>query len=129
MAEIQRSNKSRPVITYDVPEEITTDVPAALGAGTVYKSIGMIELTADEELQASKRGGKDQYKIAFELAKASLREVNDKPVSSMDGHDELVWASMSAPLRSLVVDVYADIHSPRPEVAKRFLSSRRVKVA
>jgi hypothetical protein len=109
---------SRQVYTYNVPVKIPGDV----------RSVGVVELTADEELQATKRSRGDTFRLAYELAKQSLVEVNGEKVSLMDGSADAIWAKMNPKLRNLVLAAYSDIHTPTEEDAALFLKTRVTQV-
>lgn len=103
------------------------EVPASL-RGYGIESIGVIELKAGEELMATKRAQSDPMRLAFELAKESLRRVNNAPVSTADGTADSVWDSMHPKVRNLVVSAYGDVHQPKNAELADFLTSRQVQV-
>lgn len=105
------------------------DVPAALAAATEVESVGMVTLTADEELQAWKRSRGENARLATELAKASLVEANGKKLSATDGSLDTFWGNLDPRLRQLVLTAYADLHAATEDDQKSFLASRKVKVA
>ena len=44
-------------------------IPASMAEATGVQSVGLVELTAIEEMQATKKAGTDTMRIAFELAR------------------------------------------------------------
>ena len=103
-------------------------IPQKLHPLTDIRKITIVPLTADEEMQATRRAQNDPIRLAFELAKESLRALNDKPLSSADGSLDLAWNRMSPKIRSLVMTAYASVHQPDSESAEAFIASRTVTV-
>jgi dihydrodipicolinate synthase/N-acetylneuraminate lyase len=113
---------SRPMYEYTIPESM----------GGKVKSVTLIELTAHEELQATKRAGSANdamFKLAYELAKQALVEVNGEKVGLADGSVDTAFNSMSPGVRNLVLQAYAELHSPPEGAAEGFKASRKVRVA
>lgn len=102
-------------------------VPAPLQSYGIAE-IGIIELKAGEELMATKRAQQDPMRLAFELAKESLRSVDGKPVSTSDGTSDAIWETMHPKIRNLIVSAYGDVHQPRNSELADFLTSRQVQV-
>lgn len=117
----QMSNEAkaeRPVFEFTIPESISGDV----------KTVGLIELTAQEEMQAAKRSGGDQMKLAYELVKQCIVEVNGEKVKLSDGTVDTAFNKMPSKARAMVLAAYADIHAPPEDAAQDFLASRKVRV-
>jgi hypothetical protein len=110
----------RPKHTYKIPSQI------AEATGTA--SVGLVELTAMEEMQATKKAGTDTMRIAFELAKSSLVEMNGKPLSRANGEHDSAWQNMHPKIRSLVLQAYTKIHQPESDEVEGFLESATVEV-
>jgi len=110
--------KTRPVHVFAIPE--------SLANGTT--SVGMVTLTAEEELLAWKRSRGENARLATELVKASLAEVNGEPVTLHDGSVDAFWKDLHPKIRQLVLTAYADLHAAEEDDQKAFLASRRVKV-
>lgn len=112
---------TRAVYEYDVPLSLQIEGISA---------IGLVELTANDELMAANRASGASVQLAYELAKESVRLAvrgnSRQNVSTADGTADVLWAKMGAPLRSLVLQAYAEIHTPRREDVSSFLASRRV---
>lgn len=119
----ERTRASRPQYMFEVPPEIAKM--------TGITSVGMVELTAGEELMAAERARGSQFRLGLEVAKESLRSINGKPVNTGDGSIDVVWDSQRegmSYLRQLVLAAYTDIHNPKVEDLKAFLRSRTVRV-
>jgi len=119
--ELERAGQraSRPVYVYEVPENVGGDVTV----------VGLVELTAEEEVLATKRAKNDPIRLAYELAKQCLVEVNGQPVKLADGSADTAWGKMNPKVRNLVLSAYAELHSPPEGAAEDFLRSRQVRVA
>jgi len=111
--------RERPVHVYSVPPSL---------AGLGIRTIGLVELTVEEEMIAQKRGRNDAMRIASELAKESLRMIDGRVLSSADGSLDAAWAALHPKLRTLVTTAFNDLHSPTDHEAIGFLKSRQVVV-
>ena len=111
--------QARAVNVYDVPKTVVQ-------GDNAITSIGLVELTAHEELEAAKRAHGDSSRLAFELCKQSLVEVNGTKVGLADGSADSVWDRMSPQVRNLIMSAYAELHAPPPGAAEDFLRTRKV---
>lgn len=109
---------ARVVYEYDVPKSI---------GGENMTTIGVVELTAEEELMATRRARGDSIRLAFELAKTSLYEVNGERISHADGSIDKVWNEMPPKLRNLALQAFTELHSPDDDATSGFKASRRIK--
>lgn len=109
---------ARPLYVYEVP--------ASLDVGV--RSLGLVELTAGEELMAAKRASGDSMRLAYELSKEALRRLDDRALSAADGSIDVAWSAMSPKLRNLVLSAYNDLHAPAEAEVRGFLKSRTVQV-
>lgn len=116
--EAKAARSARPIHMFDIPA----------GMGLEVGSIGLVQLTASEELMATKRARGDGIRLAFELAKSSLVEVDERVLNRTDGEADSIWDTMSPKLRQLVLTAYAELHTPQEDMAEVFLKSRRVRV-
>lgn len=91
-------------------------------------SVGLHELTIDEELMAAKRASGDPILLAYEMPKQALAEVNGQPVSLMDGSADIAWSKLNPRVRQLVMTAYSKIHNATGEEAKVFLQSQTIRV-
>jgi hypothetical protein len=107
------------------------DVPVGLVAETGIQKIGLVELTSGEEMTATRRSHQDPIALAFELAKESVRWVNDTPVNTADGTADSFWARQqagTAKLRQCILAAYGVVHNPTHNDLADFLKSRRQAV-
>lgn len=102
------------------------DVPKNAEAG--FTSVTLVELTAEEELQATRRARGDVVRVAYELAKQCLVAVDGKHIGLEDGTVDEAWAKMGPKLRTLIMTAYAELHTPAESDAGNFLKSRRVRL-
>lgn len=112
-----RSN--RQIYVYTIPTSL---------AGFGVTSVGLVELSAEEEMLATKRASNDAVRLAFELARECLRQVNGKPVSTSDGSSDLAWSKMHPKVRNLIVTAFGHLHQPKDEEVLNFFQSRVVEV-
>lgn len=112
--------QSRTVYTYTMP--------AGLAQESGFQSIGMVELTGDEERNATKRVFNEPMRLAQELPIESVRTINGKPVSTADGSAESAWSKMPPKVRSLVTQAYGVLHQPKTSDVQSFLDSVKVQV-
>lgn len=112
---------SRPVYFFDVPEQM---------AGiTKIKSVGVHELTVQEEKEVNERAKNTVgMTMVFEMARAALCEVDGKPVSLSDGTTDVAWVEMGAPMRELVAAAAGQVNTPPQGALDAFLKSRQVRV-
>ncbi len=109
----------RPVHTFTFPPSVSTDE---------VQSVGISELTSNEEIQATKRVGTDQARLPYELSLQCLAEVNGKPVSLGDGSADTAWKAMSSKQRTLMIAAYSEVNAPEQEDLSGFIKSQQVKV-
>lgn len=114
-----RASSDRQVYSYAVP-------PSLSGLGVA--SVGLVELTAEEEMMATRRAHGDPVRLAFELSKESLRMIDGKSVGLANGSADSAWQSMHPKVRNLVVMAYGSLHAPRDDEQAAFLQSRQVAV-
>lgn len=115
-----QQERKRAVFVFPIPEPMRDEV--------VKESIGLVKLKPAEELLASKRAMGQNYQLAWELAKASLVEVDGAKLNREDGQDERVWSEMDPQIRQLVLMAYNDLHNPEDDVIKNFLKGKTVTV-
>lgn len=115
--------EKRLVYTYDVPPSCQVELE---GFGKVL-TVGLVLLTAEEEILAAKRSHNSNYRTAHELSKACLYLINNTRVSMASNADE-VWSNIPPKLRTLIVTAYADLHNPNEEETAGFMVSRVAKL-
>jgi dihydrodipicolinate synthase/N-acetylneuraminate lyase len=120
---VAEARTSRPIYVYEIPAKI----------GVPMKSVGLVELTSREEMLAAKlaRGdgeGVPTMRMATELAKMALVQVDCRPVSASDGSVDKAWEALGAKGRNLVLTAYVQIHHVSDEDTSSFIESRQVRV-
>jgi hypothetical protein len=61
--------------------------------------------------------------------KQSIREINGRPVSLVDGSVDVAWVKMHPKVRTLVMRAYSNHNNATDEDMNVFLKSRRSKVS
>lgn len=118
---MESEKKQRVVYVYKVPAKTASEVGVS--------SVGLVTLTTNEELMVFKVSGRgDSAKLASEMAKASLAEVDGKPLSVGDGSADAFWTACHPKLRQLILTAYGKLHSPEPEETEDFLASGQARV-
>lgn len=118
-----KARAGRVVFEYDLPLELV-EVSSGIA------SVGIAELTADEELQASRRTRGDSLRLTFELARESLVTVAlangaRQRVSLVDGTADTAWNKLHPKARQLVAQAYVEVNNPTQDQAASFRESRR----
>ena len=113
--------KTRAVNLFEVPESIA--------ATSGVKEVGMVTLTAQEELDCFKRAKGENAKLASELCKTALVEADGKPLAQADGTVDTFWKELDPKLRQLVLSAYTELHAAPEEDQASFLKSRKTRVA
>jgi hypothetical protein len=120
----KKKKNTREVNTYDVP-------PSVAEASGITQ-VGLITLTADEELLCYKKSRGDNARLAAELAKACLVEatVNGevRQLASEDATVDTFFKDCDPRIRQLLLQAYADLHAAEPEDTESFLKSRKLRV-
>ncbi len=118
-----RADAKRPIYTYDVPPDLARE--------SGITTLGLTEVTSGEEMNATRRADGDQVRLAFELAKESVRRCDDERLSTADNTSDAFWARQTpgmSRIRQLILAAYGQIHNPTSGEAESFLGSRRVSV-
>lgn len=119
LADRATRNNDRPVHIFKIPESL-----AIHG----IKEVGLVELTMEEEMLATRRSRGDAVRLAYEYAKECLRTVDGKVVRTTDGSSDKIWNAMHPKVRQLVIRAYGVLHQPQTEEDSAFLASHEVKV-
>jgi len=114
----QQEKPARPTYRYTIPSRIGSDV----------RKVGLVQLTSNEELMATKRSRNDTARLAYELAKQALVEVDGERVGVADGSVDKAWDRLLPKVRTLVMSAYAELHAPQEEDVSDFLQSQQVQV-
>jgi hypothetical protein len=102
------------------------NVPASV-PGEV-RSIGMVEITAEEELKAEARCKGAPDKRAQEMAKQSIVEINGETVRIGDGSVDAAWTSMHPKVRTLVASAWVKLNLANDDEVEDFFASRTSSV-
>jgi hypothetical protein len=117
------ATRSRPRTSY------TFKIPSALQADCGgIKEITMVELTAHEELLATKRSQQDPIRLAQELSRESFRYCDGLELSTANETSDIAWSKLGPKGRQLVMTAYARTHAPKNEELSDFLDSLETKV-
>ena len=116
-----RSKRSRVVYVYDLPEGIRGQ------DDYIKESVGLQKLELGEEVRAGERAGTNITALSFAFAKASLVEIDGRPLNKADGEDDVVFDRCDPAIRQLILEAYADMSTPPAGASKKFLASRRMK--
>jgi hypothetical protein len=114
---------SKVIHTYKLPEALRKSP----SGGDLPESIGLRELTADEELQAHKVGRFDNMKTQYDAVKRSIAEVDGKAASYADGGVDKLWEACGPKVRALLLEAYNRISSPTADEEKDFFKSEEVR--
>lgn len=115
---VESKKPSREVTVFTLPKSIANGIT----------SMGLVCLTPEEEIMAYNRAHGDAPKVAAEMVKASLAQLNGKPVSLADGSADTEWSKMDPKVRGLLQKAWSNLHTPTDEEEKDFLASRRIVV-
>lgn len=115
---LEDARRDRIVYYYTIPASASHGEP---------RRVGLVELTAKEELLAAKRSHNEGAKLAYEMAKLSLVDIDGKRMSTTDGSADTEWDSMPPKMRNLVIQAFADLHSPKDDDTAVFLSTRQAQ--
>lgn len=107
-------NTTRTIHRFQVPESIPGEV----------RSLGLVELTAEDELRVEQRCKGDRDRRAAELVKHSLIEVNGKRVSVHDGSVANLWNEMPSKVRTLINTAWIRLHMATDAELDTFFESR-----
>lgn len=119
LSEAMAQKASRPVYVYTVPPHL---------GGDDFQTIGLVQLTAHEEMMAAKRSNGDPIKLAYEQVMQAIVEVNGERVSLANGTADRAFNTMGPMVRNLVMTAHAKLHAPPEADVDLFLQSREVRV-
>jgi hypothetical protein len=103
--------------------------PASIQKEYGIKSVGIYELTVDDELAAAKRSGAEMIRYAYERALQALAEVDGKSVSLADGSSDTAWKGFPSQVRTLVMNAVEKVHALPEGAMDDFLRSQHVRIA
>jgi hypothetical protein len=91
-------------------------------------TISMKQLSADEELMASKLGRGEYIRSQYAAIKLSIVALGGKPVNYSSTELEVFWERCSPKVRTLLMDWYVKETTPLREETDAFFKSQVVKV-
>lgn len=118
LAEHGAAKPTRAVHTFTLPKKHQNGI----------ETIGLFQLTSDEELMATKRSRNSQHRLVYELVKQALAEIDGTKVGLGDGSADKAWNSMNPKVRTLVMAAFGEIHAPEEDDLEGFLKSQQVSV-
>ena len=101
-------------------------VPASIPGD--IRSLGLVEITAEEELKAEARCRGASDKRAAEMAKQAIVEVNGEAVRIADGSVDKVWNGMHPKVRTLLASAWVKLHLADDDEVESFFASRTSSV-
>ena len=121
---VKRADQNRQLYRYQVPP--------GLAKTTGVHEVALVELTSGEEIMAAGRAQGSPLRLAFELAKESVRQINgNENINTGDGSSDAFWGRRvpgMSKLRQMVLSAYGEIHNPEVDAVQSFLKSRQVTV-
>lgn len=108
----------RVIHRFEIPASIPGDI----------RAIGLVEITAQEELQAEQRCKGASDKRAAEMAKSALVEVNGQRVHFADASVDKAWNSMHPKVRTLIATAWVKLHLASDDEVDSFFASRTSSV-
>lgn len=110
----------RPIYVYQVPARIADECGV--------KEVGLVQLSAREQLDAIDRSHGKATRVVFEYVYSSFWTMDGVKLSLADGSVEKAWSKCSPALRELIVGAYGSLHTPVEGEQAAFMMSRRVVV-
>ena len=104
----------RTIHRFTVPDSVPGDI----------RSLGLVELSADDELRVEARCRGNTDKRAQEMAKAAIVEINGDEVTVADGSADSAWSTMHPKVRMLVMSAWLKLHLASDEETAAFFGSR-----
>lgn len=92
------------------------------------KTVALMALTADQELQASKVGKFDMMAQRYDAVKRAITQLDGKSVSYTDGETDIFWQLCGPKARTLLLQAYDKIHGTEDAEDADFFGSMDVKV-
>jgi hypothetical protein len=121
---IESVKASRLIRQYTLPESLRSDDPSVPRP----KTIGMRQLSAEEELMASKIGRVDYMRAQYAATKLSIVEFDGKPIDHGTSALDIFWERSDPKVRSLLLQAYNRLSSPSKEEEDGFFESETAKV-
>jgi hypothetical protein len=122
MRESEWAKQGRAVHTYTLPDSLRGSLP------NMPKKVGLVQLTAEQELMASKIGKFDVMKSQYAATKLSIVEFDGRPVNQGEAEVDKFWERVDSRVRALLLQAYNKLSSPSKEEEDGFFSSETVQV-
>ncbi len=103
-------------------------VPDIYRSEHVRESVGIRKLRSAEEVEATRACQGESMRLAWELSKMSLCEVDGERLLHHEGQVDTKWDKFDPKLRSLIVAAYAKLHTPEDDETENFLAGMTTKV-
>ena len=120
---VEQQQAARPVYEYDLPDEAV-----ALNDPYIKKSVGLVKLSFNEELQSLEIAQSNPARAAFFMITHALVEVDGRRIDKANGEDERICNNTDPVIRSLLVDAQSELSTASKAGSAAFLKSRRLKV-
>lgn len=119
----EEAQEKRPIYVFELGEE-----EQALNDSFVKKSIGLVKLTMNEELEALNIAKHDAGKAVYFALMKSLVEVDGRRVDRSNAEDERIVNNTDPVIRDLMISAQQSISGATKDSRDAFLKSRKVKV-
>lgn len=103
-------------------------IPESYDCEACHESISLCKLRSAEEVEATRACQGESMRLAWELSKMSLCEVDGRRLARGDGEVDAAWDKFDPKLRALVVAAYAKLHTPEDDETENFLATMTTKV-
>lgn len=103
-------------------------IPAKYRCEAAKETIGIRKLRSTEEVEATRNCQGESMRLAWELTKLSLAEVDGVRLLHHEGQAESAWDKFDPKFRALIVAAYAKLHTPEDDETENFLASMKTKV-
>lgn len=122
LKESEWAKQGRPVHTYTIPESLRDK------SGLVPAKVGMVQLTAEQELLASKLGQYQLLKAQYAATKLSIVEFDGRAVNASSAEVDKFWERVDPRVRNLLLQAYQKLATPSDDEEADFLKSEEVRV-
>jgi hypothetical protein len=113
---------NKTVLAWDIPDTIREEAEKLGFPAT--KGFALRFSTPEDEAHAAQIAGGNASKGSVELLKRCLVEVDGKPVSIADDTAHEAFVSQFPPIRTFMMLCFGQVHNPREDVIKPFLTPK-----
>jgi hypothetical protein len=117
-------SKPRVVFEFTLPAELKQ-----LDDDYIKTSFGLVKLLMDEEISATGSAGRNPGKVAYNMTRCSLVEVDGRRLNKGDAEDDTVLNRTDPQIRAAILHAYNDISDLEDSVGKKLLASRKMKAS